>query len=88
MNPASGVSFDRKIEGDSAARRVLAIKFLSALHDGAFKSPEVLISPCIWYLLGEILSVKEHVEEIIGVGVPEIMSNSKKRRSILSALIT
>ena len=38
MYPASGVSFDRKIEGDSAARRVLAIKFLSALHDGAFKS--------------------------------------------------
>ena len=89
MNPASGVSFDRKIEGDSAARRVLAIKFLSALHDGAFKSPEVLISPCIWYLLGEILSVKrEHVEEIIGVGVPKSMSNSKKRRSILSPLIT
>ena len=35
--PASRVSFDRKIEGDSAPR-VLAIKFLSALHDGAFKS--------------------------------------------------
>ena len=38
MYPASGVSFDRKIEGDSAARRVLPIKFLSALHDGALKS--------------------------------------------------
>ena len=47
-----------------------------------------LISPCIWYLLEEILSVKEHVEEIIDVGMPESMSNSKKRRSILSALIT
>ena len=37
MYLASRVSFDRKIEGDSA-REVLAIKFLSALHDGAFKS--------------------------------------------------
>ena len=68
MYPASGVSFDRKIEGDSAARRVLAIKFLSALHDGAFKSQSQVFmelkllrssSLLVFGVFGEILSVKD-----------------------------